>query len=83
MNSNNPNHAASLQLQKSFLINFRKNNPSQFKELAKMLRNFSKGKIAIDELYSRLSGESLYMFTICLYFIIFANSDLKPIYIYT
>jgi hypothetical protein len=56
MKNNNINHALSLELQKSFLMNFKKTNPSQFRELAKMLRSFSKGKIEINELYSKLSG---------------------------
>ena len=60
MKNNTINKAQSYELQKSFLLNLRKTNPSQFKELAKLLRKFSKGKIEITQLYSKISGKGFH-----------------------
>ena len=50
------NKSQSIELQRNFLKNLMENNPSKFKELAIMLKEYSKRGISLSTVYDRLSG---------------------------
>ena len=56
------NKTQSLELQKKFLKNLLKSKPNKFKELALMLKDYSKKSVSLNTVYDKLSSKHIYFF---------------------